>query len=170
MTALANTAALASLSLVAAYGLGRITGPSIKTEIEIDAPAHTVWKVLTGADAFSEWNPFVKSMAGDLKAGNTLAITVQPDGKSAMKFAPKVLKANPNQELRWLGKLGFKGIFDGEHYFVLEETPRGTTILRHGETFRGLLAYPLFAMIGKDTRTGFEAMNQALKARVEARA
>ena len=170
MTALANTAAIASLSLVAAYGLGRITGPSIKTEIEIAAPAHAVWKVLTDADAFSEWNPFVKSMSGDLKAGNTLAITVQPDGKSAMKFTPKVLKAHPNQELRWLGKLGFKGIFDGEHYFVLEETPQGTTILRHGETFRGLLAYPLFAMIGKDTRTGFEAMNQALKARVEARA
>ena len=84
-----------------------------------------------------------------------------------MDFAPKVLVAEENAEFRWIGKLGFEGVFAGEHYFILEETDRGTTIFRHGETFTGLLAYPLFAVIGEGTENGFKAMNLALKARVE---
>ena len=84
-----------------------------------------------------------------------------------MDFTPKVLAADKDAEFRWVGKLGFRGVFDGEHYFILEETGRGTTILHHGENFTGLLAYPLIGLIGDDTRAGFEAMNQALKERVE---
>jgi len=84
-----------------------------------------------------------------------------------MDFTPEVLVADKNAELRWVGRLGFKGIFDGEHYFILEETAEGTTILHHGENFTGILAYPLLALIKDDTLKGFEAMNKALKARVE---
>jgi hypothetical protein len=84
-----------------------------------------------------------------------------------MDFAPEILVADENAELRWVGKFGFKGIFDGEHYFILEETDRGTTIFRHGESFTGILGYPLLALIREDTENGFKAMNVALKARVE---
>ena len=85
-----------------------------------------------------------------------------------MDFTPEVLVAIEKEELRWVGRLGFKGIFDGEHYFILEETDRGTTVFRHGENFTGLLGYPLIALIREDTHNGFVAMNKALKARAEA--
>ena len=168
MSILTTSAAIAATALVAAFGIGQIAGPSITTEIEIDAPASAVWKELADTDAYGDWNPFVRRISGDLEAGEYLEVTVGADGNSPMDFTPEVLVADENEELRWVGRLGFKGIFDGEHYFILEETDRGTTIFHHGETFTGLLGYPLIALIREDTHNGFLAMNEALKARAEA--
>ncbi|MFQ5439822.1 MAG: SRPBCC family protein, partial [Paracoccaceae bacterium] len=135
MSILTTTATVAATALIAAFGIGQITGPSIKTEIEIDAPARAIWKELVDTEAYAEWNPFVRRISGDLEAGKYLQVTVGADGNSSMDFTPEVLVADENEELRWVGRLGFKGIFDGEHYFILEETDRGTTIFRHGENF-----------------------------------
>jgi hypothetical protein len=38
-----------------------------------------------------------------------------------------VLAATPGEELRWLGKLGVRGIAAGEHFFVLATNDDGTT-------------------------------------------
>ena len=169
MSILTTTAVIAGTALVAAFAIGQITGPSITTEIEIDAPASAVWKELADTGAYPDWNPFVRRISGDLEAGNRLQVTVGADGNSPMDFTPEVLVADESKELRWVGRLGFKGVFDGEHYFILEETDRGTTIFHHGETFTGLLGYPLIALIREDTHNGFLAMNEALKTRVEAK-
>lgn len=40
-----------------------------------------------------------------------------------MTFSPEVLKAERGKEFRWLGKFLVKGLVDGEHYFLLEQTP-----------------------------------------------
>ena len=109
----------------------------------------------------------MKQLFGQLEKGSRLHVTIQSEGNAPMDFTPEVLVADADEELRWVGRLGIKGIFDGEHYFILEETDRGTTILHHGENFRGILGYPVIALIGKDTHSGFLAMNDALKARVE---
>jgi len=169
MSIVTTTATIAAAALATAYVLGLFFGPSISTEVEINAPASAVWSELADAEAYPEWNPFVKHLAGDLKAGSRLNVTIQSEGNAPMGFTPEVLVADANEELRWVGRLGFKGVFDGEHYFILEETGHGTTILSHGETFKGILGYPLLALIRKDTENGFLAMNEALKQRVEAK-
>ena len=86
-----------------------------------------------------------------------------------MTFRPTVLRATPNQEFRWVGHLLVPGIFDGEHFFRLIplDGDRGT-LFTQGEQFRGLLVPLLRKSLDRGTRQGFEAMNQALKARVEA--
>ena len=99
--------------------------------------------------------------------GNQLDVTIQPPDGSAMRFYPVVLEANDNEELRWIGRLGFKGVLDGEHYFKLEEQADGTTLFRHGETFTGMLADLFFVIMEEDTTRGFDAMNEALKQRAE---
>ena len=167
MSILSTTATVAATTLAAAYGLGLFFGPSISTTIEIDAPASAVWTELADGTDYPDWNPFVKHLTGELTAGSRLNVTIQSEGNAPMDFTPEVLVADAGKELRWVGRLGIKGIFDGEHYFILEETDRGTTVLRHGENFRGILGYPVLALIGKDTHNGFLAMNDALKARVE---
>ena len=167
MTIIMKSAAVAATAVAAAYGVGLFVGPSISTEIEIAAPASIVWEELTDGSSYPEWNPFVKHLSGDLVVGNHINITIQSEGNAPMDFTPEVLAAEVDAEFRWVGKLGFRGVFDGEHYFILEETDQGTTILHHGENFRGILAYPLIALIGDDTENGFESMNQALKERAE---
>ncbi|MEL6832093.1 MAG: SRPBCC domain-containing protein [Bacteroidota bacterium] len=141
---------------------------SISTQITINAPVEQVWAVLTNFSAYPEWNPFIQSISGEAKEGSHLAATIQPPGQSAMTFRPTVLRAEENREFRWLGKLFIKGLFDGEHYFIMTPIDEHSTRFEHGENFRGLLAGLIMSKIAGSTKAGFEAMNQALKARTEA--
>ena len=83
-----------------------------------------------------------------------------------MRFAPKILVLEPGRELRWLGRLLMPGLFDGEHYFILDNIDGQRTRLTHGETFSGILV-GLFGGGLEATKAGFIAMNHALKQRAE---
>ncbi len=141
----------------------------ITTEIEIAAPAEIVWNILLEFERYPEWNPFVKEISGDPTPDERLTIVVQPPGGSAMKFKPRVLKAEAPREFRWLGKLFLPRIFDGEHSFVLDPLGEDRVRLTHSECFRGLLVPMFWKGLDTDTRAGFEQLNQALKARAEER-
>jgi hypothetical protein len=139
----------------------------IHTEIEINAPAEKVWRVLTDFAAYPEWNPFVRRADGEVSVGARLVVTIQPSGAKGMSFRPTVLVADPNRELRWYGQLWFPGLFEGEHSFSIE--PLGDQRVRfvHRERFTGILVPLLTRMLDGGTRHGFELMNQALKLRAE---
>lgn len=139
----------------------------IRTTIEIDAPASRVWAVLTDFGRYSEWNPFIRSIHGQAKQGEQLEILIQPPGVTGMTFRPVILALQPETELRWLGRLILPGIFDGEHQFQLEPIGAGRTQLIHRERFSGLLVPLLWRSLDIQARAGFEAMNHALKQRVE---
>lgn len=157
-------------TIISTFAFGQFTGKALYTEIEIDAPKEIVWQHLTDTGSHASWNPFIRRFEGELTVGRQLSVTIQPPGGSAMDFSPYVLKADQNKELRWIGRLGFRGVFDGEHYFIVEDRPDGKTLFRHGETFSGVLAYVLFGFLEDTTRNGFKAMNAALKQRAEAKA
>jgi hypothetical protein len=137
------------------------------TRIDIDAPAQVVWQILLDFERYPEWNPFVKEISGKATVGDRLALTVQPPGGRAMGFEPTVLAADAPRELRWLGRVGVPGIFDGEHSFVLEPLATDRVRLVHAECFGGILVPFLWKSLDTDTRAGLEQMNQALKERAE---
>jgi hypothetical protein len=139
----------------------------LRTEIEIEAPAERVWQLLTDFASFPQWNPFIRSASGEAETGVRLTVHIQPSGARGMTFRPTVLKAEPNRELRWLGRLLIPGLFDGEHIFTIE--PLGANRVRfvQHEIFTGLLVPLLARGLDTDTRRGFEEMNQALKVRAE---
>lgn len=135
---------------------------ALHTTIIIDAPVETIWQVLTDWDQYPNWNPFIKKIDGQLQLGNRLTAEID-----TMTFRPTITTLEAPYAFSWLGHLWFKGLFDGEHQFRLEALPDGRTRLHHSEQFNGLLV-PLFKkqLLGK-TKEGFEAMNRALKERVE---
>ena len=140
----------------------------LHSEIEINAPAQRVWEVLTDFASYPRWNPFIRRASGVPRTGERLEVRMEPSGSRGMTFRPEVLNAETNRELRWLGHLLVRGLFDGEHSFTIE--PLGETRVRfvQREVFRGLLV-PLFSGgLDRDTRRGFEEMNRALKERAEA--
>lgn len=144
---------------------------TLDTDIIIKAPPSRVWEVLTDLEAYPEWNPFVRSIEGDLAQGARLRVVLQPQGGKPMTFKPRIVALRPERELRWLGRLLVPGIFDGEHMFKLKPVEEGeATLFTHREDFGGFLASTLLARVGRATLAGFEAMNDALKERVEARA
>jgi hypothetical protein len=139
----------------------------INTTIKINAPSNKVWAVLTDFSQYSEWNPFIRSIRGNAQQGEALEILIQPPGGTSMTFQPIILVLQPGAELRWRGRLMLPGIFDGEHQFQLESIGEGRTRLIHREVFSGLLVPLLWRKLDIQTRQGFEAMNHALKKRVE---
>lgn len=142
----------------------------LRTEIEISASAEAVWDILLDLPRHAEWNPFIRSISGEPAPGGTLKVTICPPGGKPMGFSPRVLAAEPGRELRGLGRVLLPGLFDGEHYFLLEPAGEGRVRLVHGERFSGLLLPLLKRSLETGTRAGFEAMSQALKARAEAAA
>ncbi|MFI5001050.1 MAG: SRPBCC family protein [Reyranellales bacterium] len=137
------------------------------TAIDIEASPAATWRVLIDFAAYPEWNPFIRRFVGEPRVGARLEVTMQPPGRRTMTFKPTVLVAEPERELRWLGRVIVPGLFDGEHAFIIETTQAGCR-LRQEEDFRGVLV-PLFGAMLADTERGFEAMNRALKQRVERR-
>ena len=139
----------------------------IHTEIEIHATAERVWQVLTDFAAYPQWNPFIRRVEGETRAGARLHVFIQSSGGKGMSFRPTVLMVEPNRVFRWLGHLWVPGLFDGEHSFTIE--PLGEDRLRfvQSERFGGLLLPLLTKMLDRDTRRGFEDMNRALKLRSE---
>lgn len=139
----------------------------IKTQILINASAHKVWEILTDFNAYGKWNPFIKSIEGDVAEGNRIKVTLAQANGNKMIFRPRVLQYTPVQTFRWIGRLWFKGLFDGEHGFELSDHDNGTTTFVQREVFKGLLVPFLSRMLDTDTRMSFERMNESLKQRSE---
>lgn len=134
----------------------------IITSIKINASAAEVWQILTEFQRYPEWNPFIKSLTGEVQVGNKIKVQLP-----SATFKPTVLRMDKNKEFKWLGSLLFKGIFDGEHKFLPTENKDGTTTFKQSENFTGILV-PLFAKsLDKNTSVGFNEMNQKLKERAE---
>ena len=139
----------------------------IRTEIEIDATPEQVWSILINFIDYPEWNPFVRSITGTAKKGEQLTVLVQPSGAKAMTFRPKMLNISQNHEFRWLGHFLLPGIFDGEHYFIIEAISSVQVRFIHGERFTGLLVKLFKSSLETAIKQGFIAMNEALKIKAE---
>ncbi len=139
----------------------------LTTSIDIAAPPERVWAVLSDLAAYGSWNPFVHSAEGTPAVGERLTVRIQPPGGKAMRFRPTVRAAEPERELRWLGRLLVPGLFDGEHRFALEPGPAGGTRFTHSERFSGVLVPFMARGLRRRYIPAFEAMNEALARRVQ---
>jgi hypothetical protein len=139
---------------------------NIQTEILIHADIAKVWDILLNFDNYPKWYPLITSISGEPKLGNRLKVSITPPGGKGMTFKPNILTLESKKEFRWKGKLGINGIFDGEHYFILELQENDKTKFIHGEKFSGLLV-PLLGKILDKTHKGFQLMNESIKKECE---
>ncbi len=139
---------------------------TIETGVDITAPRWRVWQVLTDADRYPAWNPFVTSVDGALREGSKRRVRIAPPGLRAVTFEPTVVALAQERELRWRGRLLVPGLPDGEHAFRLEERGGGCRF-RQTVRFSGVLMSLLGAGLPEAACRGFEAMDAALKARAE---
>lgn len=137
------------------------------TEIEIDAPAETVWRLLMDFENLPNWNPFIRSIEGETKPGSPLKVFIRPSGSTGMTMKPNVVEYTENVKFSWLGSLLVKGLFDGRHEFLLESKADNKVKFIQREEFSGILVPIIWALIKKNTRRGFEEMNSALKVLAE---
>ena len=140
----------------------------IVTKVEIAASAAEVWRALTDFRAYPRWNPVIRWISGTVEAGAVLSVLFHPRGALPICFRARVSVAEVDAEFRWTGKLIASALFAGDHYFILKPTAPKRVELIHGENFAGALAPLMYRLLGNYSRSGFVAINQALKAYVEA--
>ncbi len=136
----------------------------VRTEIEINASARRVWDIISDFSGYSEWNPFITRALGEPEEGSKITIDVRTPAGAHRTYNPRVIKAEPEKELRWVGKV--PGIMSGEHTLIIERLGSNRVRLANNEVFGGLLS-SFFGGSIKDIKAGFEQMNQALKKRAE---
>jgi hypothetical protein len=121
--------------------------------------------VLADRAAYPEWNPFIISSTGELKTGATITNVLKDTNGKETAFTPELLTVEPGKELRWIGKIAFGGIFDGEHSFRIEPLPGGRSRLIQEERFNGIAVPFTVNMLNDTIKPQFDAMNRALAAR-----
>lgn len=135
----------------------------LHTEIRIAASRERVWSLLTDFDDYPRWNPFMREVRGTARLGERIAVVLKPPGGKTMRRRARITALEPQRELRWLGRAGVPGIFDGEHRFLVETAGDRAVRLVHEERFSGLAVPLLWKQLDRSTRRGFEQMNVALK-------
>lgn len=158
---------LATVMLLAIFVL--FTFPpskTIATRIDIDASPEHVWEVVSDVASYEDWNPFVIKFDGPFEVGAKASVFVQPLGaESPSEFSPTIVTIEEHRAFAWNGSLPVPRLFTGLHKLELEPIEGGTRF-HHSEEFSGVL---LHLINPDDFVSGFEAMDQALKERVEAR-
>jgi len=140
----------------------------LHSQIEINASPEHVWAILTDFASYPQWNPFIRSISGELKVGERLDVRLEPPGGRGITLRPTVLSAEPNRQLRWLGHLLVPGLFDAKHSLATQPLEEKRVRFIQSEMFKGVLV-PLFARsLDNNTLRGFEEMNGALKEQAEA--
>ncbi|MFN8637533.1 MAG: SRPBCC domain-containing protein [Chloroflexota bacterium] len=137
------------------------------TDIIIDAPAERVWQALADFPAYSEWNPLIRRVGGNLAPNARLSVTLAGSDGSERTAHPTVVHLRPGREIRWRDRPGVPWLMDTESSFKIE--PLGAEQVRfvHWQATSGLLALFLGASSDGRLRERLEAMNEALKRQAE---
>ena len=138
-----------------------------RTTFPIGASAAGVWKVLTDFERYSEWNPSLPSISGELRPGATVALTLGMPGRPSPRVKAKLGDVSVERRLTWHGNAGADWLFAGDREFVIDEQADATVLLTHVEDVHGAL-FPIFrALMGRAIQRSHDAFNAALKARAE---
>src|SRR5687768_4045027 len=91
------------------------------TTTEINAPPEKVWRILTDASKYTEWDPGMLKLEGSIAPDQKLTIHTKAAPKQA--FTPTVSEFEPNRRMVWSSGMPLS-LFKGARTFTLE--PIGT--------------------------------------------
>ncbi|MGQ0604256.1 MAG: SRPBCC family protein [Anaerolineales bacterium] len=135
---------------------------SVRTNIK--APAETVWKILTDASRWTEWNTTVDKIEGTIAPGEKVTVSVKINPGRA--FPLKVTEFVPPTRMVWADGMPL-GLFKGERSYTLAPQTDGSVDFAMREDYTGLLA-PMFTGSIPDLQPAFDEFAAALKRRAEA--
>lgn len=144
------------------------TSFEIRDEIEINAPMAKVWRVIIDFENYKSWNTQLTYLGGEVKPNGKLHLKLAAEGSAPYEFKPDISYWEEQKRFAWIAKTGFSRLFDGEHFFELQDLGNGKTLLINREEYRGLLSL-LFKQLPmmKSAPAGFRKMNLELKGYVE---
>lgn len=142
---------------------------AIDAVIEIKGSQQEVWDTLADFDSFQLWNPYLKKVKGKLELEKPLDITFAIGGRER-RVRGRITLLYPPNELQFEVHFGVLGMLTMEHTFHVESFGDEGVCFVQRQTFSGPLATAgRIAQIAPQVQEAFEAMNHALKERVESK-
>jgi phytanoyl-CoA hydroxylase len=141
----------------------------IDTSITIDAPVEVVWSVLADIASYGTWNPYIRSVQGQVEPGAVLEVAAIPTGMTdELNYPVTVLAVEAPTLMVWEGGMPDPVQLRTEHRWELSALDGGT-LLHHHEYFRGAKATEMLDAMRDIITTDFGRFNEALKAEAERR-
>lgn len=136
----------------------------IRKDVEINAPPSKVWRTVVEFEKYKDWNSQLQYLGGELKPQGLLHLKLSAKGTDPYEFKSTVSYWEENKRFAWLAVTGFPRIFDGEHFFELQDLGNGKTLVVNREEYRGILSLIIRNLpMMKTAPEGFELMNTELK-------
>lgn len=138
----------------------------IEHRIGLTVSAETVWEAIADIEAWPEWNPLYKRVQGKLRIGERLLIEATYPGRAAMTLQPTIVDWVPNDQIHWRESL-MGGLASAYRFIEIEKMGENGCIFSNGEAYRGWLGPRVLRARRRWLRAGFEAMGEAVRARVQ---
>ncbi|MFS3130070.1 SRPBCC family protein [Nocardioides sp. Bht2] len=138
-------------------------------EIEIDAPAATVWEVLTDFDAYRDWNPFARDVRCELRPGGAIDMQVALVGRRTFRQREFVNSVAPGEGFSYSMKPAPGGLLRSRRDQRVVDLGSGRSRYTSHFEIIGPLSPVVAGLLGRALRRGFDANVAALKQRAEGR-
>lgn len=135
--------------------------------VEIEAPAHRVWKILVDVDRYGEWNPFTTRVDTSLEVGSPVDLYVTL-GPFRLRQPELIQDVVPPRLLAWGMVMGARWLLETRREQRLEALGESRCRYTTTDAFTGVLTPLVVLSFGGLIRRGFNAMAAALKERAEA--
>jgi len=140
----------------------------IEHRLRIDAPAPTVWEVISNLDCYPEWNPFVVACSSTLAVGDPIRMRVRVLPGLAQRQTERILDHEPGRRLCYgIPASALGALTSRRSHEVTALTPERAEYVSRFE-LDGWLAPLVSLLLGRRLAAGFESMSLALQARAEA--
>lgn len=130
----------------------------------INAPAESVWQLLTDTGGYTAWNAAVISIEGAIQQGNTIKLVSIADPKRTFKL--KVVETHAPNKMVWSDGMPL-GLFTGRRTYTMTRADEHRCQFTMVEEFTG----PLAGLITKaipDLTPSFTVFADSLKTAAEA--
>lgn len=135
---------------------------TFEISISIDAPAETVWAMLTNFEGYPEWNPTLPRVEGHLREGGSLTIWL---GKNRHKDTAHIDRVEEGKILTLSRPFLHRVLVHMEHDFELIPQKEGVVFIQRWRS-RGILVPLLWNKMTRGMQK-FDRMNEALKEKAE---
>ncbi|MGJ8671153.1 MAG: SRPBCC family protein [Oceanococcus sp.] len=138
----------------------------INHEIDINAPASSVWAVITDFDSYSQWNPFVVSAKSNLKAGEPIDMKVKLLGP-VQRQVEIILDVNEGKGFSYCMKPFPLGALSSQRSHRIIDLGDGRSHYSSHFHLQGWMMPLIRGLMRPALERGFSGMSVAIKERAE---
>lgn len=139
----------------------------LERRIGIQAPDEIVWELLSDIPGWAAWNPLYPRAEGEIRIGNRWSLDLALPGQPLRTINPVILDWAPYDHIHWRLDM-MRGWARTVRFLEIEKMGEENVIFNNGEIFDGWLGPSIARRMRRPILDGFEALNEALKARAEA--